>query len=384
MPRKGENIYKRKDNRWEARYIKGRTGEGSAYYGYCYAKSYREVKEKVTRAKSALSSVRTGTNRENHRKLSSCCDDWLLLKRDRVKESTYVKYSIIIENHIKPKFGGYSLSDLNTILIESYSHEMVYNEGLSSKSVRDILTVLHAVMKDAQKYASCPLPVIEMVYPREIRKEMRVLSREEQFRFMNYLVTDMDECRFGILLALLTGLRIGELCALRWQDIRLEEKIVCISSTMQRLKDLGEGAEKKTRVMISSPKSENSLRKIPLTDDVVELCRKREPADSGAYVLTGEAKHYMEPRTLQYRLKHYAEECGIEGVHFHVLRHTFATRCVEVGFDIKSLSEILGHTNPKFTLERYVHSSMDLKRSNMNKLFVFEKSFLSPSEKSSK
>ena len=92
--------------------------------------------------------------------------------------------------------------------------------------------------------------------------------------------------------------------------------------------------------------------------------------NSEAFVLTGEKNRYMEPRTLQYRLERYTADCGIKNVHFHVLRHTFATRCVEVGFEIKSLSEILGHTSPKFTLERYVHSSMELKRENMDKLAV--------------
>lgn len=178
----------------------------------------------------------------------------------------------------------------------------------------------------------------------------------------------MDECKFGVMVALLTGLRIGEICALRWRDISLEEGIIKVSSTMQRLKNLDENQGVKTRVIISEPKSESSARLIPMTRYTEELCSKWKAADEDAFVLTGDPNRYIEPRTLQYKLEHYTQECDLEGVHFHVLRHTFATRCVEVGFEIKSLSEILGHSSPRITLERYVHSSMELKRDNMNKL----------------
>lgn len=125
--------------------------------------------------------------------------------------------------------------------------------------------------------------------------------------------------------------------------------------------------EAKTKIVIGSPKSDTSIRTIPISDYAAELCREMNPKSPAAFILTG-TSDYMEPRTLQYRMERYTETCGLEGVHFHTLRHTFATRCVEVGFEIKSLSEILGHSNTTITLDRYVHSSMDLKRDNMNKL----------------
>ena len=125
--------------------------------------------------------------------------------------------------------------------------------------------------------------------------------------------------------------------------------------------------ESKTKIVIGTPKSDTSARTIPISDDAAELCRKMNPKSPTAFILTG-TPHYMEPRTLQYRMERYTENCGLDGVHFHTLRHTFATRCVEVGFEIKSLSEILGHANTTITLDRYVHSSMELKRDNMNKL----------------
>ena len=154
----------------------------------------------------------------------------------------------------------------------------------------------------------------------------------------------------------------------RWKDISLRKKTVRVDFTMQRLQLPDNPIENKTAVMIGDPKSAMSARVIPLTDFIVDFCKKMEIPSPQAFVLTGETERYMEPRTLQYRFAKYAKECGIADVHFHTLRHTFATRCVEVGFEMKSLSEILGHSTVKVTLDRYVHPSMELKRNNMDKL----------------
>lgn len=196
---------------------------------------------------------------------------------------------------------------------------------------------------------------------------MRVLSREEQARFVSYLLEDMDTCKFGVLLALFTGVRIGELCALQWGKISLKEQTIRIDATLQRLRDTSAVGSARTRIVISTPKSDTSVRTIPVTDYKAELCGKMDPHSSAAYVLTG-TDSFMEPRALQYRMEKYTRECGLEGVHFHTLRHTFATRAVEVGFEINSLSEVLGHAATTITLDRYVHSSLILKRDNMNKL----------------
>lgn len=230
--------------------------------------------------------------------------------------------------------------------------------------------MLHSILK----YVARQVPTmhhIEIVYPKDAKQEMRVLTIEEQTRFTNYLLADMDEIKFGTLLALMTGMRIGEICALRCGDVDLHEKVIHVRNTMQRIKDTSAYGEAKTKVVITEPKSETSIRDIPLTDYAAELCRRWKAKNSAAYLLTGSEDHFIEPRCLQYRMKQYTKACGLENVHFHTLRHTFATRCVEVDFEIKSLSEILGHPSPTVTLERYVHSSMELKRSNMNKLSCF-------------
>jgi len=364
---KGENIFKRKDGRWEARYIKGYELSGKIKYGFCYGKTYKEAKEKVTKIKAALIAGKGIPATGNRHRFSFYCDEWLRMKRTRVKDSTYIKYESILENHIKPRLGGCFPLALSTSLIDTFTSELLFEAELAAKTVKDILVVLRSVLDDTAKQFSGMFPVIEVSIPKETKKEMRVLSREEQRHFVEYLLSDMDECKFGMLLALLTGIRIGELCALRWSNISMRNKTIKIESTLQRLRDLQGEGEGKTKITIGTPKSETSMRTIPMTEYAAELCGRMNPGSEAAFLLTGTEK-YMEPRLLQYRLEKYTKECGLDGVHFHTLRHTFATRCVEVGFEIKSLSEILGHATTSITLNRYVHSSMELKRDNMNKL----------------
>lgn len=368
MSKKGENIYKRKDNRWEARFIKGYENSGKAKYGYRYGKTYKEAK-----AKMALAITETFSNSElikhtsKTRYFRNYCNEWLTINKYKIKESTYIKYLNIIEKHINPKLGNYCLKDLDSLIIEKFSQYLIEQEKLSSKTTKDILTVLKSILKYADGQEPDCLKKIEVIYPRERKKEMRILSQDEQKKFVDFLLEDMDEFKFGILLSLMTGMRIGEICALRWENISFEDKTIRIVSTLQRLKNLDINDSNKTKIVISNPKSDMSMRIIPMTENIELLCRRFCQRNKEAFVLSSTVK-YVEPRTLQYKLKKYTEECGLENVHFHVLRHTFATRCVEVGFEIKSLSEILGHSSPKITLERYVHSSLEMKRSNMNKL----------------
>lgn len=253
---------------------------------------------------------------------SALCDAWLLRKRDEIRESSYIKYRAILERHIKPRLGSRRLGGICTASVDAFTRELLETDGLSVKTVHDILSVLHSVLKDTEARRPAGALAVQIRYPKGKRREMRVLTIEEQKRLVAYLLHPTDSCKFGLLLALYTGLRIGELCALRWSCIDLREQTIRIAATMQRLGGTGEG----TRIVIGAPKSDSSLRTIP--------------------------------RTLQYRLKRYTAACGLEGVHAHTLRHTFATRAIESGFELKSLSEVLGHATTAITMERYVHSTL--------------------------
>lgn len=295
------------------------------------------------------------------------CDEWLLSRKGGIRESTYIKYSNAIEKHIKPELGGYPAGMIDTARVDEFTAYLQSGKGLAVKTVRDILTVLRAITEYTAKSHPESFRNLKINYPKEIHREMRVLTRDEQEIFVDYLLSDTDFAKFGTLLMLFSGLRIGELCALKWKNIDLSERMIRVSETMQRLRDTDPASETRTKISVGAPKSGNSARVIPLTEQAARLCARFASPNGEDYVLTG-SKRCMEPRSLQYRIGKYTRECGLEGVHAHTLRHTFATRAAEVGFEIKTLSELLGHSTTKITLERYVHSSLELKRSNMEKL----------------
>lgn len=258
-------------------------------------------------------------------------------------------------------------------MVEQYINELLCNGrmdghgGLAPKSVSDILTIIKSSMFYARRndfYVICNL---ERLSVKKESKEIRVLSIEEQERLKHFLLTDTDTIKFGVLLSLYTGIRIGELCALRWEHIKLSAGILEIRETLQRVQNVTDVNGGKTRIIITTPKSKCSIRDIPIPKYIQDLAAQFENL-SGAYVLTGEQSCYIEPRTLQNKFKQYTKQCDVKGANYHSLRHTFATRCMELGFEVKSLSEILGHANVNITLNRYVHSSLELKKDNMEKL----------------
>lgn len=191
---------------------------------------------------------------------SALCDAWLLRKRDEIRESSYIKYRAILERHIKPRLGSRRLGGICTASVDAFTRELLETDGLSVKTVHDILSVLHSVLKDTEARRPAGALAVQIRYPKGKRREMRVLTIEEQKRLVAYLLHPTDSCKFGLLLALYTGLRIGELCALRWSCIDLREQTIRIAATMQRLGGTGEG----TRIVIGAPKSDSSLRTIPL------------------------------------------------------------------------------------------------------------------------
>lgn len=299
---------------------------------------------------------------------------WLEAVRPKLKESSMVKYRNIIRVHLLPYFNGRSMAELDRRDILSFCESLLYpgdgnDAKLAPKTTADIMAVLKAIYRFSAKSGSFENGISEWPSISQPRHPLKVLSQTEQGRLSAYLVQHPTLSNLGILFCLYTGIRIGEICALRWADISTEERSVQIRRTMQRIqRNRQEGA--KTEILISSPKSDSSVRKIPLPEELSRLiCGYRQ--SDGSFFLTGSENRYMEPRTLQNRFKTVISACGIPAANFHCLRHTFATRCVELGFDIKSLSEILGHASVDITLNRYVHPSLEQKRKNMNLLSMY-------------
>ncbi|MCI9210021.1 MAG: site-specific integrase [Eubacterium sp.] len=304
---------------------------------------------------------------------SDLAEIWLQEKKMFFKESTIVKYQNIINLHLIPEFERYALEEFTYDNLYQFRTKLLRQRGrngngLSPKTVSDILSLLHSILRHAKNHKIL-IPAADFMMPvKQQKKKIRIFSINEQKRLFQYLKANCTYSNTGILLCLFTGLRIGEVCALTWKDILLEEQSLFVHQTMQRLQT-DKNETKKTKVIISSPKSFCSIRYIPIPDEIFGILKSKQSPPE-AFLLTGNASKYIEPRTLQYQFKKILHECGIENANFHMLRHTFATRCIEIGFDLKSLSEILGHANTNITLNCYMHPSMDLKRKNMDKFSI--------------
>ena len=352
MPRRGENIYKRKDGRWEARYVKEINTDGKKIYGSVYGKSYNEVK-----SKQQLYILQPHKNNCNSMNLtvSDLMSEWLFSIKNQIKPNTYQKYESVIRNHIIGNIGNLFVRLITSNNIASFTDNLI-NKNLSVKTINDILIILNLAFKYAEEEYEISTPRIRFL--KQEKKEMRVLSLIEQQKLTCYLNRDIDIYKFGVLLALYTGIRIGELCALQWNDIT--DNYIEINKTMSRIKK-----NDKTEIVIGSPKSENSKRFIPTPQYLLPLTKRFR---RNGYILSSDKKEFTEPRLLQIKFEKMIIECGLEKTNFHALRHTFATRCIEAGVDVKTLSEILGHSDVKTTLNRYVHSSFELKQKSMAQL----------------
>ena len=373
MSKKGENIYKRKDGRWEGRYIRSYGENGKPRYGYVYAATYREVKQKLEERKSCVEDVQIGDIPRFNMSYGEVLNAWLQSVRINIKESTYARYFRLIETHIRPALGKYPVCKISTQLVEGVIRDQLNSGrldgkgGLSPKTVTDILTIIKRSMEYARYNGFDIICDLRRLTIKKKDQEMRVLTQAEQSALVNVLLEDTDRYKFGVLLSLYTGIRIGELCALRWEDISIPTATLKVRKTMQRIQDTDVATTTKTKVIVTEPKSQCSVRDIPLPQFIVDIAEKFVDHPK-AFVLSGDKNRYIEPRTMQNHFKAYVKESKIEDANYHALRHTFATRCIEVGFEIKTLSEILGHANVNITLNRYVHSSFDLKCANMNKL----------------
>lgn len=296
--------------------------------------------------------------------LARVMDEWLRNTKNYIKISTYQKYKSIVVNHINRNIGNIAVCNLNDEIISSFISFLLSkgnindNSKLSTKTVNDILVVLEMGLsygKEKYRISYPPIKLLKNKY-----KETKILTIKEQKRLENYLLYDMDIFKFGILLTLYTGLRIGELCALQWGDI--VQGNIRVSKTMLRIKD----SDGKTKIIITDPKTPSSNRTIPLPDFILPIVQQFRK--SRGYVISNKNGKFIEPRLMQIKFKKIITDAKIDDINFHGLRHSFATRCVEADFEIKSLSEILGHANIKTTLNLYVHSSFELKQQNMNKL----------------
>ena len=291
---------------------------------------------------------------------------WLVELRPIRKKSTISKYEGQFTEHIYPVFGRKRLDSITNTDVISFANGLLSEKKLSPRTVSDILSRLNSIRKYALIHGYHAGYMPDCVEIQKGQREIRVLSFSEEGRLVRYLKDRRDLTSLGILICLFTGIRVGELCALRWSDVSFEEHEIHVCRTMQRIQGRDARDGRKTHIEIGAPKSGCSRRVIPIPDNIMDDLSRARTGEG--YVLTGESRRYVEPRTMQNRFKEILKACGISDANFHALRHTFATRCVEAGFDTKSLSEILGHASVSLTLNNYVHPTMWLKHENMKKL----------------
>lgn len=373
MSKRGENIRKRKDGRWEGRFIKSRDLNGKAIYGSVYGKTYTTVKEKLKEVNNNQSEFLKGKKMTFGEALFL----WLESNKIKQKVQTYSKYLQLISTQIAPFIGHIKLSRINYVIINQYVSEKSISGNLSTKEalspsyIQTICFIIESTLRFCVENNLCSPISGKIVRPAKIRKDIKILSFEEQRVLEHILLTDMNEIKIGILLSLYAGLRVGEVCGLKWENIDLENGIIHINSSVERIKNVNEhNGSSKTVLILSDTKSNTSNRSIPISNILQKILLKNKQ-NNNRFVIEGKAYPYADPRTLQYAFKKYLKECELPEINYHALRHTFATRCVEAGVDIKSLSEILGHSNVNITLNTYVHSSLEQKKLQIEKLNIY-------------
>lgn len=365
MARKGENIHKRKDGRWEARYPKGRKADGSIQYGYIYASRYTDAKQKRN---EVIASLKAKINAESDIGkedivLNQLFDQWKADIRSNIKTSSFCLYETMMDHHLRPYFGKLRLQELTSTIVQEFINHKI-QENLSPAYIRSIMILFQTVLKYAQHSYQCKVPPLSAPQLPKLSKKMpEIFTLQEWKHLETHLKCQDDAFSFGILICMYMGLRIGELSGLRWGDFDPVSMQFKIRRTVYRIKNTAyvpDDASSKTILCINTPKTPSSIRDIPLPLHLLDNLQKHQKA-SEAFVLTG-TEQCMEPRNIQKKYKRLLQQLDLRYLNFHALRHNFATLSIQNGSDYRTVAELLGHSSVNTTLNIYVHSDIDQKR----------------------
>ena len=304
-------------------------------------------------------------------KLKEWLDIWLnKYTKFAVKLRTYERYKYIIAKHINPKLGEFDLDNLSAVKLQDYvlseleSGNLISSKGLANNSVIGIVNVLKSALKLAKSLEICAVDNSDKIkLPMATEKPVTAFEKWEQEKLEKYCLSSNKTNYLGIVICLYTGIRLGELLPLTWNDIDFKSGIMTISKTAYRIKQNG-----KPQVIIDKPKTKNSSRLIPLPKQLLEILKRARRISKSDFVLSTRTGGIVGTRAYQKTYERILKKLNIPYKNFHSLRHTFATRAIEMGMDVKTLSEILGHKNPVITLQRYTHSMLSYKTEMMNKM----------------
>ena len=300
-------------------------------------------------------------------------DIWMEKERFFIKESTYATYTNIIENHLKPvlgkkKIGNIANEDLqNFIILKLSTSKKNLEKGLALKTVKDMTVLIKNTLKTATQNKLISFQNFQCKFPSSFSKShLKTFSVEEQKILFKYLINNQNSKNLGILLCLQTGLRLGEICGLQWQDINLEKSTLTICRTLQKIY-IKEKNKSYSKTIISTPKTKTSNRIIPLNIDFINLIKPFQQ-NKNNYFITN-STNYLKPHCYRYYYQKLLHFLNLPKLRFHSLRHTFATQAVELGIDCKIISEILGHANMNTTLNLYVHPKTEYKRKCLDLIY---------------
>lgn len=352
--RKGENIYLRKDGRWEGRYSKGRKSNGKIKYGYVYGKSYTEVRQKIFPLRIQYHTIQQvqGFANETFEEWASY---WLSYVQHDVKPSTFSSYYYKMNNYVLPMIKDVPLNELS--LEQGKKILQNINGKLAKSTIQVIFRILNKCLNYAKKCGKIfSNPFSNLQLPKAKKTKVSALTRSEQKKLMSTALAEKNGSGILVLLALHSGMRIGEISALRWSDIDFDSGLIHVNNTYQRI-GISQGKQK-TQLVFASSKTEASIRVIPIGRTLKKLLIDHKKGSTGEFVFSTNGQP-CEPRLLTYHFHKIRLKADLSQIHFHQLRHTFATRCLESKGDISSVSALLGHASTQMTLDTYVNALLE-------------------------
>lgn len=369
MSRRGDNIHKRKDGRWEGRYKNGYTSTGGVKYASVYAKTYSECKLKLEKAK--FQTINNNKKTENF-KFSQVAKLWLGNNDFRLKKTTQMKYQNLLETHILPSLGGLNVAQIDDMTVNSFLDDKFKNgnkkiqKNLSNSYVRTMAVLIEAILKFATLQGYC-YPLKNPIHKPTVDKNLPIiLTKEDETKMIAALHSEKNLIATGTLIALLTGMRLGEICALQWEDVDFENEVIYIRHSVNRIK--GENASPKTKLILDTPKTISSKRIIPISNALMPTLLLAYQSRCSPFVIS-QNNDFLSPRTFEYKYKSLLKKYNLPIVNFHILRHTFATRCAEAGMDAKTLSLLLGHASSNISLNVYVHPSIESMKNKIDSVY---------------
>ncbi len=372
MAKKGENIHKRKDGRWEGRYIKGRSDSGKPVWGYLYGHAYSEVKAELIRKKALSGYCQISGSSMS---FSVLAELWLNSFCQSIKESTLTHYKYTLHRYLLPVLGHLQVSSLDAPLLERLVLKiMVPDDGshkpLGTSCAQECLGMVRRICRYAVHLHLMPPVELNIRLPQRQKTASKPLNKAEQARLKAFLLAAPSSRKAGVLLQMELGLRIGEICGLKWGDFDLDRSMLTVRRTVCRVCS-GNGH---TKLVVQSPKTRSSMRELPLSKSLTKLLRNlRGTANDAVWFLSGSETRPVEPRCYRKSIHSYLKQAALRTVHPHLLRHTFATTCLQAGCDIKTLSELLGHSSAAITLQCYVHSDLEQKRKALERVNAYLK-----------